>query len=279
MRTGDDRERHSAHERARRARQRRRRRAIRRRRAALLALVAAALVAISLAAFGGGSPQPASSTPPRTVATRPPAKASSTRRSAARRTSVTRTRTTQHTHAAGPSPGSLPQTTALPSAQTATFRTLMADLFAGVVHDSVTRALPAFFPEQAYLQLKSITDAAGDWRDRLVHDYGLDLGAAHRLLGSGARGARLVGVTVVPSYGHWINPGVCDNSIGYYEMPNARVVYRQDGRLRSFGIASMISWRGVWYVVHLGAILRASDVGMVNDPAAGAGVSAYSGTC
>jgi hypothetical protein len=62
-------------------------------------------------------------------------------------------------------------------------------------------------------------------------------------------------------------------------MPNARVVYRENGQVRSFGIASMISWRGVWYVVHFGAILRASASGMVDDPALGRGSVAYSGTC
>jgi hypothetical protein len=56
-------------------------------------------------------------------------------------------------------------------------------------------------------------------------------------------------------------------------------VYREDGQVRSFGIASMISWRGVWYVVHLGAILRASDSGTVDDASVGAGTSLYSGTC
>jgi hypothetical protein len=62
-------------------------------------------------------------------------------------------------------------------------------------------------------------------------------------------------------------------------MPNARVTYRAGGQLRSFGIASMISWRGVWYVVHLGAVLRSADSGTVDEPALGAGTSAYSGTC
>jgi len=57
------------------------------------------------------------------------------------------------------------------------------------------------------------------------------------------------------------------------------MVYRQDGQIRSLGIASMISWRGVWYVVHLGAILRSSDAGTVDEPASGAGVQAYSPTC
>ena len=41
----------------------------------------------------------------------------------------------------------------------------------------------------------------------------------------------------------------------------------------------MISWRGVWYVVHLGSVLRPAAVGTVDDPAAGAGYSAPSSTC
>jgi hypothetical protein len=155
----------------------------------------------------------------------------------------------------------------------------MASLWTGVVHDSLAPALTAFFPKDAYVQLKAIVSASSDWTDRLVHDYGLDITAAHALLGRNAAHARLIAVNVHSSYGHWIQPGVCYNSIGYYEMPNARVVYRDDGQIRSFGIASMISWRGVWYVVHLGAILRSTDSGTVDEPASGQGTSAYSGTC
>jgi len=155
----------------------------------------------------------------------------------------------------------------------------MASLWAGIVHDSLTPALAAFFPKGAYLQLKAINSAGSDWTDRLVHDYSLDIAAAHALLGRAASHARLIAVNVPSSYGHWIEPGVCYNSIGYYEMPNARVIYREDGQIRSFGIASMISWRGVWYVVHLGAILRSTDSGEVDEPASGPGASAYSGTC
>jgi hypothetical protein len=79
--------------------------------------------------------------------------------------------------------------------------------------------------------------------------------------------------------GHWVEPGVCYNAIGYYEVPNARVVYSENGVTRSFGIASMISWRGEWYVVHLGAVLRETETGTVAEPALGPGRSAYSGTC
>jgi hypothetical protein len=155
----------------------------------------------------------------------------------------------------------------------------MASLWAGVVHDSVSAAVAAFFPKGAYVQLKAIGSAGSDWTNRLIHDYALDIVAAHGLLGSRASSARLVAVDVPASYGHWISPGVCYNSVGYYEMPNARVVYRENGETRSFGIASMISWRGVWYVVHLGAILRSADSGIVDTPESGHGTAAYSGTC
>jgi hypothetical protein len=155
----------------------------------------------------------------------------------------------------------------------------MASLWAGVVHDSVSPALAAFFPKGAYAQLKAIGSPSSDWTNRLVHDYALDIAAAHGLLGRRASSARLITVYVPANYGHWIPPGVCYNSVGYYELPNARVVYRENGETRSFGIASMISWRGVWYVVHLGAILRSTDAGMVDNPESGYGTAAYSGTC
>lgn len=155
----------------------------------------------------------------------------------------------------------------------------MASLWAGIVRDSVRRALPAFFPRAAYLQLKAIGNAGSDWTGRLLRDYSLDISAAHALLGGDAVRARLVDVDVDSGYGHWIEPGVCYNSVGYYEMPGARIVYREAGGIHSFGIASMISWRGEWYVVHLGAVLRSADEGVVDEPSSGPGAPAYSGTC
>jgi hypothetical protein len=175
--------------------------------------------------------------------------------------------------------GSLPQTRVSPSAQTATFRALMAALWRGIVLGSGESALPAFFPKAAYEQLKAIGGAGSDWTNRLVHDFSLDIGAAHDLLKGEAARARLLSVHVPASFGHWVPPGVCDNGIGYFELPNARIIYSLNGRIRSVGIASMISWRGIWYVVHLGAILRATDTGQVDAPSSGPGESVYSGTC
>jgi hypothetical protein len=155
----------------------------------------------------------------------------------------------------------------------------MAALWRGVRTDSVRAAIPAFFPEAAYAQLKGIANPRGDWQGRLVADYGLDLAAAHRLLAPHPARARLVRVQVPAGYAHWVAPGACYNTVGYYEVPNARVVYVSGGGTRSFGIASMISWRGVWYVVHLGTVLRSTSSGVVDDPSTGPGVSAYSSTC
>ncbi len=139
--------------------------------------------------------------------------------------------------------------------------------------------MPAFFPEAAYLQLKTIADASGDFEDRLLHDYELDIAAANSLLGPDAAGATLVSVNVPSENSHWITPGVCDNDVGYFEVANSRIVYQEDGQTRSIGIASLISWRGVWYVVHLGAILRNTDSGVVLDPETGPGSSPPSSTC
>jgi len=176
-------------------------------------------------------------------------------------------------------PGSLPQTAALPASDTAQFQSEMTSLWDGITHHSVADAMPSYFPEGAYLQLKTIANASGDYQNRLVHDFALDVDAANSLLGAGVSGATLVGVDVPSQFAHWVPPGVCDNSVGYFEVANSRLVYEEGGQTLSIGIASLISWRGVWYVVHLGAILRSSDAGIVLDPEAGPGASPPSSTC
>lgn len=256
-----------------------------------MAMAAAAVGAVLLSGcggVGGSSSTPAGSTAPpaRSSVSRTHTKTERAAHASAPSVTSTPTQTTTFLPAPaaprprrppGPAPGTLPQTAQVPSAATRAFRAEMAALWRGVEAGSAGPAMPAFFPEAAYVQLKTIGDPQGDWQDRLVGDYQLDLAAAHALLG-GAQ-AQLVGVQVPSGYAHWVPPGVCDNGVGYYEVPNSRVLYRSGGELRSFGIASMISWRGVWYVVHLGAILRSSDAGVVDAPSAGAGTALPSSTC
>jgi hypothetical protein len=175
-----------------------------------------------------------------------------------------------------PGAGALPQTNAFPSTRSTAFRYAMADLWLAVTTGNARFGLPAFFPEAAYRQLKQIPYPDADWQDRLRYDYALDIGAAHDLL---ARGARLVRVIVPVSEAVWVYPGACYNTIGYWHVSGARVVYQEHGQERSFGIASLISWRGVWYVVHLGAVVRPVVTGIVDDPADGPGIPGPPGNC
>ncbi len=175
--------------------------------------------------------------------------------------------------------GNLPQTTTLPSANSPKFLAAMRVLFSAIASGVPQEAMVAFFPERAYVRLKAISDPAADYTSRLVADYDADIKAAHHFLGPGAARATFAGVTVPVGEAAWIPPGYCYNSIGYWHDPGARLDYRVDGQLRSIGIASLISWRGEWYVVHLGAVLRSGHAGIVDSPAAGAGVSGAPGGC
>jgi hypothetical protein len=248
------------------------RRGARRRRALLVggAVCVLALVLIVVVLLTGPSSRPQAQAQAHGTTTAP--LSSTTTTSLPATTSSTTTTTID--------PGTLPQTDQFPAANTPQFTSEMQGVWNGVVQGSVQPALPAFFPQSAYRQLKTgLHDPAGDWSNRLVADYGLDIQAAHALVASDPSGASFVGVTVPEQYGHWIHAGICDNGIGYYEVANSRLVYQFQGQTRSFGIASMISWRGEWYVVHLGAILRPSTGGMVDDPEIGPGSSAPSSTC
>jgi hypothetical protein len=172
-------------------------------------------------------------------------------------------------------PGRLTQTQTLPSAATPRFRARMAALFQGILEDSLPSAKPAFFPLSAYLQVKQIADPAGDYRNRLLANFRADIHAAHLLVARGGASATFVGVRV-PREWSWITPGYCANRVGYWHAPGSRLVYRQGGRLRSFGVFSLISWRGEWYVVHLAAWDRP---GTVDDPAPGIGIFGPPGGC
>ena len=117
----------------------------------------------------------------------------------------------------------------------------MHDLWLAVTTGQPRLALPAFFPEAAYAQVKAIADPQSDWQYRLWYDFTLDVAAAHALLGHGATLVRVIAPT---EYAAWVYPGACYNSTGYWHLPGARVVYRQGSQLRSFGIASLFPGAG-----------------------------------
>ena len=177
---------------------------------------------------------------------------------------------------APPDAARLPQTRAFPSTTDTAFKNAIHDFWLAVTTGNANYAEQAFFPEKAYEQVKAISDPAYDWRTRLWYEFTLDVAAVHPLIG---RNARLLRVIVPAEYAIWIPPGACYNSIGYWHVPGSRVVYEQDGVTRSFGITSFISWRGDWYLVHLGALSRPAPVGIVDDPQSGPGVPGPPGGC
>jgi hypothetical protein len=171
------------------------------------------------------------------------------------------------------------QTSARPPAQSRIFHAEMVDLWAAIASGRPGLGLRAFFPLVAYEQVKAIADPAADWHNRLVAEFNADVLAAHSLLGHLARHSALIRVIVPESSAGWIDPGGCDNGVGYWHVANSRLVYRAGGQVRSIGISTLISWRGYWYVVHLGGEVRTSGGGMVDDPSMGTGTPGPPGGC
>jgi hypothetical protein len=172
--------------------------------------------------------------------------------------------------------GALAQTSVLPKTSGTAFNNAVHDLWLAVTTGDPGYARPAFFPEKAYEQVKAIADPESDWQGRLWLDFTLDLAAVHKLV---KPGATLVKVTAPTQYEQWIPPGACYNSTGYWHLPGSRLVYREGGVTHSFGIASFISWRGDWYLIHLGALVRGGAYGIVDDPETGEGFPGPPGGC
>ena len=172
--------------------------------------------------------------------------------------------------------GTLPQTSALPKTNAAAFKNAVHDLWLAVATGNAGYARPAFFPEKAYEQVKAIADPESDWQGRLWLDFTLDVAAVHKLI---KPGATLTKVITPTEDEQWIPTGACYNSTGYWHLPGSRLVYREGGVTHSFGIASFISWRGDWYLIHLGALVRGGAYGIVDDPETGEGFPGAPGGC
>lgn len=151
--------------------------------------------------------------------------------------------------------GTLEQTDEEPAESGAQWDEHVDLLWDAIVTDDPEKALPFFFPEGAYLQVKRMTEseATADYANRLIAYYEQDIHALHRQLGSDAGSAELVELSVPPTAA-WIQPGVEYNKGSYWRVLDSSLVYEVGGVQRSFPVASMISWRGEWYIVHLSSI-------------------------
>lgn len=150
-------------------------------------------------------------------------------------------------------PGNLPQTKAFPSASDPQFIARMNDLVRAAATDQPRLGAPAFFPLAAYIQVKAIADPVTDWNIRLFADYDTDIGLVHHALGPNAPSATFLSVSV-PAGATWVKPGVELNKGSYWRVFGTVVYCKVGTSTEHFVITSMISWRGEWYVVHLGVI-------------------------
>ncbi len=151
--------------------------------------------------------------------------------------------------------GTLEQTDEEPTETGALWDEHVDLLWEAIVTDDPEKALPFFFPEGAYLQVKRMTEseATADYANRLIAYYEQDIHALHQQLGSDAASAELVELSVPPT-ATWIQPGVEYNKGSYWRVLDSSLVYEVGGVQRTFPVASMISWRGEWYIVHLSSI-------------------------
>lgn len=168
-------------------------------------------------------------------------------------TSVSTTTTSSSTTTTTVDPGTLPQTDALPSGTGAAFTERMDALAEAIIANDPSLGMTSFFPVTAYEQTKKNTDPAADWRNRLIANFDVDVATAHAKLGANASSAVFEGVEV-PNTAVWVKPGEEYNVGPYWRVFRAQMIFDVAGSTIRIPIESMISWRGEWYVVHLGTI-------------------------
>ncbi|MBU6495829.1 MAG: hypothetical protein KGR42_05365 [Acidobacteria bacterium] len=173
-------------------------------------------------------------------------------------------------------PAAAGSTNARPS--TASLRHLSAEVAHDTLVNSPSRS--AFFPEGPYVAMKTglLPSPNLDWTDRLWAFYQLDVASAHHFLALHGP-VHYAGYRVTASSISWIPPRDCENLFGYWHLPGVRLEFRGPRGVVSFLVASLISWRGQWYVVHLGPNPRALDAGEVDAPLLGAGLPGPAGGC
>ncbi len=175
-------------------------------------------------------------------------------------------------------PGELPQTNQKPSLSSKSLALRMQELFTGIASDSITTALGSYLTLDSYRQIKGLSNNSFDYANRLLQHFALDVEAAHALFASEGQ-VSYVGFRADASYANWVLPNTCYNKLGYWHLPGVRLLYKVGGITRSIGVISLISYRGEYYVVHLGAISRPSDIGYLDSPAIGVGSFGQPGGC
>jgi hypothetical protein len=152
----------------------------------------------------------------------------------------------------GPDGKPLPQTEDRPSVESPAFRRRMQLLWDAIIANDSKIAERAFFPVEAYEQVKDIKNPAADWRSRLLRHFARDVRDYHERLGADPKACRFEGVEIDEGRVQWMKPGREGNRVGYFRITRSRIRYTDPkGRPRTLELTSLISWRGEWFVVHL----------------------------
>jgi hypothetical protein len=218
-------------------------------------IVVAALLGVALVSGGAASTSPSTPQFDRlTPFVDPESTTTSTATTSATPTTAADATTTTSAAAATTDPGALPQTDEKPTVSGATFTAGVDALWEAIRQDKPELGLPFFFPKPAYLQVKAISDPASDYQNRLIANFEQDVHSLHAQLGSNAASAQFVGITVPGDQAVLVQPGEESNKLSYWRVYGTTMQYQVDGETGSFPVTSLISWRGEWYVVHLGAV-------------------------
>ena len=121
----------------------------------------------------------------------------------------------------------LPQNNREPSFDAA-LTNQMRILVRAISNNSPAIGQEVFFPEDAYLQMKTgvIPAPASDYVDRLVAFYRLDLATYHDKFFT-PTSATFLRVDANALLAQWIAPGACENRVGYWHVPRVRLVFER----------------------------------------------------
>lgn len=156
-------------------------------------------------------------------------------------------------------PGTLPQTRARPSGTDPAFRARMDLFWQAVTTGDPAVGYPSVLPEAAYRQVTTGDDPDRDYTSRLIALFDDDIQVLHARVGAGGS---LLALEVPDTAAQWVGPGTDNNTSPYWQVLGTRVRYRTAaGQVGSFGISSLVSWRGQWYVMHIGPVNRPNQGG------------------
>lgn len=151
-------------------------------------------------------------------------------------------------------PGTLSQTDDKPASSSSEVDRMGQLLWDAIVADDPSVALETFFPLAAYEQVKDIWNPESDWNNRLIAAFEADVASLYTQLGNSADQAVYLGIDIPGDQAQWIYPGGEYNKVGYWRVYGTTLDYAINGVEKSLPVYSLISWRGEWYVVHLGPI-------------------------